>query len=92
VTSAEQAVEFFNRAEQFAKEVLENAQPADVKAAPPPLRLDPLPDAPLNTATTSFTNFDPRELDINPLPVDEIVVEKVGANDGLRTRRAARKR
>jgi hypothetical protein len=91
VASAVERVEAFDRAETFAREVLESAQPADVKAAPPPLRLDPLPDAPLSTTTTSFTNFDPRELDINPLPVDEIVVEKVGAGDGLRTRRARRR-
>jgi hypothetical protein len=92
VASAVERVEAFDRAETFAKEVLEHAEPNEVKASPPPLRLDPLPDAPPSAAATSYTSFDPREFDANPMPVDEIVVEKVGANDGLRTRRAARRR
>jgi hypothetical protein len=88
VASAVEAVEAFNRAEQFAREILENAQPAEVKAAPPVVRLEPLPDAPPSTPTTSLTQFDPREFNADPMPVDEIVVEQVGAGDGLRTRRA----
>jgi uncharacterized protein YbjT (DUF2867 family) len=87
VDSAEQAIEFFNRAEQFAKEVLENAQPrGDLKLAPPPERLAPLPDAPPAIESHSRADFDPRGYDANPV-VDETVVEKVGAGDGLRVRR-----
>jgi hypothetical protein len=57
-----------------------------VIVGPPKLRLEPLPDAPPAMGTSSYQNFDPRELD-HSVPQDEIVVEKIGAGEGLRSRR-----
>jgi hypothetical protein len=87
VASAEEGLAAFDRAEQYAREALENAQPrGDLKLAPPPERLTPLPDAPPAIESHSRVDFDPRGFDANPV-ADETVVEKVGAGDGLRVRR-----
>jgi hypothetical protein len=86
VASAEQAIEAFDRAEKFAKDVLGVVEPTDVIVGPPKLRLEPLPDAPPAMGTSSYQNFDPRELD-HSVPQDDVVVEKIGAGEGLRSRR-----
>jgi hypothetical protein len=87
VASAEESVVAFDRAMKFAEDVLGDAQPRDVVVGPPKIMLPPLPDAPPTLEAHSRVDFDPRGFDANPMPVDEIVVEKVGAGDGLRTRR-----
>jgi hypothetical protein len=89
--AAQQLVQRFDRAHGRATEILAQLQPAaDVKPVPERLTLPPTPDAPIQQAATSRTDFDPREPPVKTSESDDVVITPLGSGAGYRVRTGGR--